>query len=336
MNTFRALLLLGAALLSQAFSPNASADNNLRFDCETPFVLGIVLPSTIELNADVGVGQVMWSGTSTTRTLRNGVCSHAESVDFAMIIDLEKLAQNGVFDTGIPGVGARIKSRYRSCVSDYWPTVCESTFEGVAAPRVTIEYELIKTGNVGSGALACCNDIAYWNPAGTKYYYATFRYGGTSTVRARRPPTCSFSSKDTIQTSLGVVSKTAFKGLGSTSPERPFKIDLSCKGGDGLSSLDVYATLTDATNPGNRSNVLTLSPGSGATGVGVEILSGTTVLGYGADSNVLGNPGQWKAGTVSPGASVFSIPLTARYVQTDEVVTVGTANARATFTMSYQ
>lgn len=82
--------------------------------------------------------------------------------------------------------------------------------------------------------------------------------------------------------------------------------------------------------------MLTLSPGSGATGVGVEILSGTTVLGYGADSNVLGNPGQWKAGTVSPGASVFSIPLTARYVQTDDVVTVGTANARATFTMSYQ
>ncbi|CAB3813602.1 type 1 fimbrial protein [Achromobacter sp. K91] len=333
MNTFRILFLLGATLLSLVYSPaNAAGD---QFPCEQPHFLGIVLPATIELNADVGVGQVMWSGTVGTRALIPGRCASEESPPGALLIYLDVYEQNGVFNTGIPGVGARIKSRYRSCVSNYWPTECETVVEGTP-PKVTIEYELIKTGNVGSGSFGCCEDIAFWTFGSTQNTYARFRYAGTTTVRVRRPPTCSFSSNDTIHTSLGVVSKTVFKGIGSTSAERPFKIDLSCKGGDGLSSLDVYATLTDATKPGNRSKVLNLSPGSGATGVGVEILNGTTVLGYGADSNVLGNPGQWKAGTVSPGASVFSIPLTARYVQTDEVVTVGTANARATFTMSYQ
>lgn len=334
MNTFRILFLLGATLLSLVYSPPSAAVD--LFPCEQPHVLGIVLPATIELNADVGVGQVMWSGTGSTRVLLPGLCSHTESPPLALLIYLDVYEQNGVFNTGIPGVGARIKSRYRSCVSDYWPTECDTVVEGTP-PKVTIEYELIKTGNVvGSGSFGCCEDFAFWTAGGNWNTYARFRYAGTTTVRVRRPPTCSFSSKDTIQTSLGVVSKTVFKGIGSTSAERPFKIDLSCKGGDGLSTLDVYATLTDATKPGNRSKVLNLSPGSGATGVGVEILSGTTVLGYGADSNVLGNPGQWKAGTVSPGTSIFSIPLTARYVQTDEVVTVGTANARATFTMSYQ
>jgi len=101
-------------------------------------------------------------------------------------------------------------------------------------------------------------------------------------------------------------------------------------------SAEAHVTLTDATNTGNRSNVLTLSPDSQAKGVGIEVLKGDTVLAYGPDSNATGNLNQWHAGTISTGMSTFSIPLTARYVQTDPVVTPGSANGRATFTMSYQ
>ena len=56
----------------------------------------------------------------------------------------------------------------------------------------------------------------------------------------------------------------------------------------------------------------------------------------GPDSSAPENLNQWKAGAVSVGTSAFEIPLSAQYIQTTDTVTEGTANARATFTMSYQ
>ncbi|WP_410913395.1 fimbrial protein [Pseudomonas sp. SIMBA_068] len=37
-----------------------------------------------------------------------------------------------------------------------------------------------------------------------------------------------------------------------------------------------------------------------------------------------------------PGQANLTVPLAARYVQTGSKITPGSANARATFTMSYQ
>jgi len=111
---------------------------------------------------------------------------------------------------------------------------------------------------------------------------------------------------------------------------------LQCSGGDPNTSTNAYVTLTDATNPTNTSQVLSLTPTSQASGVGVQILNGTTVLGYGPDSAAPGNTNQWYAGNIAVGTSRFTIPLSARYVQTGATVTPGTANAQATFTMSYQ
>jgi len=50
----------------------------------------------------------------------------------------------------------------------------------------------------------------------------------------------------------------------------------------------------------------------------------------------MGNLNQWKAGNVSYGTGTFEVPMSARYVQTSDSVTEGSANARATFTLSYQ
>jgi type 1 fimbria pilin len=96
----------------------------------------------------------------------------------------------------------------------------------------------------------------------------------------------------------------------------------------------VYTTLTDQTNPANQSNTLSLSASSTASGIGIQVLNGNTVISYGPDSSVVGNPNQWLAG--STGNGTFNIPLTARYAQTAPTVKPGTANGIATFTMSYQ
>jgi len=136
---------------------------------------------------------------------------------------------------------------------------------------------------------------------------------------------------------MGSVPVNSFSGVGSSSPiTPPFPIDLACSGGDPGTSVKVYATLTDNTNPGNTSQVLSLTSDSTAQGVGIQVLKNGTVLGYGPDASTPGNTNQWEAGVVNVGTNNFRIPLQARYVQTGPNVTPGIANGRATFTMSYQ
>lgn len=296
-------------------------------------MLAVDLPAQIEIDPNVPAGEVLWSTTVTPYLTAAGDCTGNASANMLLGGGGAANSAWNSFVSGVLGVGIRVKVLYRDCPQGYLSQSCSSSFGPSAPDPMLLVIELIRLDEeVGAGTLL--SGISRWSWNGEAY--AFFQTSRTVSVRLRRPPTCSVSSKGSIQAPLGNVAATTFKGVGSTSPARPFSIDLTCKGGNGVSTLDVYATLTDATKPDNRSNVLTLSPGSGAKGVGVEVLSGTTVLGYGPDSSALGNPGQWKAGTVFPGSSVFSIPLTAHYVQTEPVVTAGTANARATFTMSYQ
>lgn len=332
MNTLQKLFLLSATLLSLAFSSNAAA----ALPCTSPHSLYIYPPSEIKLNAAALDGDVLWAGTLGVSMILNGQCQTNMSVQ--MNLDgIGSQVRPNVYATGIAGIGYRIRTHISdpTCLTGVWPLRCTGIY-GPFVPAHTLDFELIKTGPIGGGRLSNMI-IGYWRPYGVASgTMATLTLSGSIALKPKEPPTCSFSSTGPIQASLGNVSAMSFKGVGSTSAARPFSIDLTCKGGDGETSIDAHVTLTDATNTGNQSKVLTLSPGSQAKGVGIEVLSGTTVLGYGPDSNAASNVNQWKAGTVSPGTTSFSIPLTARYVQTDPVVTAGTANGRATFTMSYQ
>ncbi len=98
----------------------------------------------------------------------------------------------------------------------------------------------------------------------------------------------------------------------------------------------MFLTLTDAVSPGNRSSNLSLLPGPAtASGVSVQILRGDgTPVSYGPDSAETGNPNQWQVGEF--GNVIVTIPFKARYIQTATSVRPGSANAAATFTMSYQ
>ncbi|MGN4077959.1 fimbrial protein, partial [Burkholderia gladioli] len=86
----------------------------------------------------------------------------------------------------------------------------------------------------------------------------------------------------------------------------------------------------------NTSTTLSLTRDSGASGIGVQIRRDDTVLGFGPDSAAVGNTNQWHMGNIVQGQAALRVPLTARYVQTAAKVGAGSANARATFTLSYQ
>lgn len=118
-----------------------------------------------------------------------------------------------------------------------------------------------------------------------------------------------------------------FSSTGATLGNTALRIGLNCTAG-----ADVYVTLTDSTNPGNRTDRLTPASGSTAGGVAMRLLYNGAPVAYGPDSAAAGTINQWRVGT---SATVSEVPLTAQYISTG-TVTPGSVKGIATFTMSYQ
>ncbi|OMG72838.1 hypothetical protein BW685_14230 [Burkholderia ubonensis] len=133
-----------------------------------------------------------------------------------------------------------------------------------------------------------------------------------------------------IDVALPTVMVKEMKDVGSTAGDTKFSIDLhSCTIGTSVS-----LTLTDITNPGNTSNVLSLNKSSSAKGIGYQILYDSSPVSFGPDSAAAGTKNQWSLGKTT--SEDVSIPLTARYLRTSNTVVPGAATGQASFTMSYQ
>lgn len=118
-------------------------------------------------------------------------------------------------------------------------------------------------------------------------------------------------------------------GIGSTSPAKDFSIEIQCDSGvagDFVVNMMFEGNALDA-----GSGVLALSSESNASGVGIQLLrnDGQPVQ--------LGTPWQIAdSPSLQPRLSNFSVPLSARYYQTDAAAKPGTANGTATFTIIYR
>ncbi|HDR9589065.1 TPA: fimbrial protein, partial [Burkholderia stabilis] len=113
-------------------------------------------------------------------------------------------------------------------------------------------------------------------------------------------PTCRVTTP-AITVPLGNMPASTFTGVGTFSPSKPFNIVLQCSGGNTGTATNVYTTLTDHTNPGNVSDTLSLAADATATGIGIQVMNGSTVIKYGPDSSATGNTNQWKAGEAGNG-----------------------------------
>ena len=241
-----------------------------------------------------------------------------------------------VFATNVPGVGfammAQDPNRPLRAIGlenvGLYGTPDEIRYWGVHG-RVF----LVATGPVTGGTINGFNvgrftlDKSDINSPG----YHAINFNAT-VIHPPRKPTCTVSTPG-VNMALGTIATHDFQGPGSTAGSVTESIALDCAAGTG-SKTDVLITLTDQSQPANRSDVLSLSNTSTAQGVALQLLHGTTLVRYGPDSSAIGNPNQWLAG--STGNGVFRIPLTARYVQTDTRIIPGKANGVATFTLSYR
>ncbi|HID9485369.1 TPA: fimbrial protein [Pseudomonas aeruginosa] len=238
------------------------------------------------------------------------------------------------YRTNVSGVGVRL--RYVSSKNGWWPFTFSSSNTKIVAAANPVLIEFVKTGPItAQGTLT--------GELGGIYVYngqlqmVSLRVNGGISITPK-VPTCSVSTKE-IQVQMspnGAIGHNVFTGVGSVSPERNFNIGLTCGGGDLGTSTNVYLTLTDGARPGNFSNQLSLSNSSSASGVAIQILRNGSPISFGPDSSAVGTLNQWKAGNVAQGVGTFTIPLSARYIQTNSVFKGGKANASATFTLSYQ
>lgn len=252
-----------------------------------------------------------------------------------------------VWNTNLAGVGVALVHRWFNgpCGWSGWTGGSSNTIVGGAcasAPPTDVGSQvfvaLVKTGPITAGLLSAMT-VMQGVPLGADEDHTHIlpispaRISFVTNPVAIVTPTCTVTTQNVAvrMTSTGSLSTTAFTGRYSTSNPVAFKLQLRCSG----TPARLGITFSDIRNPGNRSNILSLSAHSSATGLGVQILHNNAPVRYGRDSSAPGNQGQIVLNVHQGGESVIDLPFTARYIQTAYAVVPGRADAAASFTMSY-
>jgi type 1 fimbria pilin len=192
-----------------------------------------------------------------------------------------------------------------------------------------LSFQLVKTGRITAAELArtpLFGFHTYSYSSGGAYGRVTAETSLLSTPVATAG-SCRVTTPN-VPAPLATARPAVLTSNGSAPGNDNIVIGLQCD-----PQSNVYITLTDATTPGNRSDLLTLTSDSTASGVRLRIRNPSgTAISFGPDSSVAGNMNQWQVGQ-SSGAT--AIRLSAEYVA-NGTVQPGTVRALATFTMSYQ
>ncbi|WP_199052696.1 fimbrial protein [Aquitalea sp. ASV15] len=236
-------------------------------------------------------------------------------------------ATYNTYPTSIDGIGIRIGP-----AGSFWPVLPPDRGSNptITYSAFNIPFALIKTGPITAGGTLSGEVAGIW-VENYATQVVTINWAGAVVVQPVVPTCTPATSSMTVN--FGSHSAASFAGIGSTTPPLPFNLTLNCGGGSAGSNTRVYITLTDLSNPSNISNTLSLSADSTAKGLGIQIQNNGKLISYGPDSTSAGNTGQWFAGSAMNG--IFSIPLSANYIRTGSIA-AGTANGKATFTLSYR
>lgn len=325
---YLALLILGIALCSHVQAACVMKSGST-------FVFGIS-PGTVYVPRNAAVGTVVWDSGEATGGNAKVACTGGFNLTTGYNYTPGGTGIDGVYQTSNPGIGIRIYYtnsvtapaskllRSPQTVSYTYPTNGYDEY----GPMGRFRVQLVVTGTVTSGSVGNYSSLSSIN-------YAGVSYGNVQTMRIDlygfyiSAGTCSVTTPS-LTVKMPTAKSTALPSVGSTTGDTSFNIGLSCNQG-----VNIYTTLADATNPSNRGNQLSLTPGSTAKGVAYQIVSNNNgaLMSYGADSATSGNQNQAPIAYTTGGN--VSLPFTLRYVRTG-TVTGGSANATATFTMSYQ
>ena len=234
-----------------------------------------------------------------------------------------------VYQTNIPGVGIMYKSTtmigggYEADpVSGYDFTLAAS---GSGSGQFWVNADLIKVETVGSGSLTSMPNVDYSFSSSCAPTISVNETLVSGTI-VNGLTSCAVANK-AVTISLPDVGTRDLISAGATAGTTSGSIPLSCNAG-----TNVYVTFTDASNPANTSDVLSLAPSSTATNVGLQILYNGKPITYGPDSSANGNANQFLLGS---SANLSNIPLMVRYYSRGDA-TAGIVRGVSTLTFSYQ
>jgi type 1 fimbria pilin len=284
----------------------------------------LTFPPAVSIGRDTTVGAILASASGNAGIATSGVnCTINKDVTVNGTL---VPGYANVYRSGVPGIGVHfyITSNFSGGWADVPLSQSFSKPDGGAVHYT--RADLVVTGPVSSGVTGTLPSMQVsFSGSCFTTVTATQTLTGSTSVTGN---TCSVITP-ALFFSLPRAPSRDLANVGDTTGDTLVPLGLKCPAG-----IKVYITITDAVDPANRSTMLSLAPGSSASGVAVEILNGSEPIAFGPDSSAAGTVSQWSAGTSAGG--VMQIPLAARYVRTPAPLAPGTVDAKATFTMSYQ
>lgn len=239
-----------------------------------------------------------------------------------------------VYQTDVAGVGIRVSLNsagtqrhlpYERFYNGGWFSSSWYEFEGGM-----LQVQLLKIANqTASGPVAPLGTFAeiYGNGYGVARPLLILRHTGAGTTVAS--PTCEVQTGSrNIIVDFGTVANTSFNGVGSGAAARDFDISLSCDGNSRNIGIRIDADQDASNMPG----VIKLNAvANGATRIGIQLLRRDRTT---EDEIRFGQT--IRIGATAPESQLLTLPMRARYVQTQSgVVGAGAANGQATFTIQY-
>ena len=242
-----------------------------------------------------------------------------------------------VYNTNIKGIGIRL---YRdagsgSNFSGYYPynRPVNSGKYNLGAGFFVVE--IIKTAaSTGSGALTAGMYSSYHSRDDVTKPFLTSTVSANAITIASS--SCELLGEINKTVQLPTVSKSGFKGVGSTQGTQAFDLNFLCNGGENLTPYEQSNKISlnfDYALAPNTTNVLanTAAASTRASGVGIQLKTN-----YNNISKAIVKNEKLALGTVKSNQNIqYNVPLDASYYQTDAVVTPGKVSSVATVTIQY-
>jgi type 1 fimbria pilin len=313
----------------------------------------LTIPSLNTVARNAPVGTILWdSGWQQTASTAQVQCDQGAQLVIGYTSSMTQSSLPYLYQTSIPGVGIRAGFSY-STDSNCWDPLeslagqfggtngcawllqpSPGTQPGFAAPigiaPVANNYrvELVVIGPLQSGNYAA----AFPSPTATAQFGTTIVSEVTfsNTTVSIQTLGCQVQNNGIVMVPLPTISTSALPTVGATATPTAFQIPLLCDSGVKV-SYELDGTLDPAVNPAY--GVLANQVGSGyATGVGVQLLQGTTSLA----PVLLNQPPSAVYITTTSNNQPVNIPFVARYYRTSGTMTPGQVHATATIYMTYQ
>ncbi|WP_397432970.1 fimbrial protein [Pseudomonas chlororaphis] len=248
-----------------------------------------------------------------------------------------------IYESGVDGVGVIMEAADVS--QDYKPFGPKNSSEvigwssntGEAPPTTSMKFRVryVATKRLAAGVVT----IPPKQLMRSGLHFPSYGYFGWGAVTSKgadiqvKYPSCKLSIPNSV--SLPRVDSSRMRSVGDTLGETPFDIALDCV--PGVVDSKIRYTLTDISNPSNKTSTLGIFSGDGmAKGVALQILDGASPVSFGPDSSAAENKNQMDFGIISKDRVSLIKNLVVRYVRTSDLLTPGKIKSTVTITMSYQ